>query len=114
MNDCIFCKIANNQIPASKVYEDDFTVAFKDLHPQAPVHVLVVPKEHYSGIHERPAEKTDIVKNVFAAVAAIVTQNGIIDKGYRLVVNFGPKAGQSVDHIHVHVLSGREMHWPPG
>mgnify|MGYP001577328559 CR=1 FL=1 len=114
MNDCIFCKIAKNQIPASKVYEDDFALAFKDLHPQAPMHVLVVPKEHFSGIHEIPPDKTDIIKKVFAAVTAIVSRDGIAENGYRLVVNFGPKAGQSVDHIHVHVLSGREMHWPPG
>jgi histidine triad (HIT) family protein len=114
MPDCLFCKIINKTIPSSKVREDVHTFAFNDINPQAPVHILVVPKEHYAGIHEVPKEKTDIINNLFKAVQAIVEEKGLIDNGYRLVVNFGAKAGQSVDHIHVHILSGREMHWPPG
>jgi histidine triad (HIT) family protein len=96
------------------VREDASTFAFNDINPQAPVHILVVPKEHYAGIHEVPVEKADIIKDLFGAVQAIVKEKELIDKGYRLVVNFGAKAGQSVDHIHVHILSGREMRWPPG
>jgi histidine triad (HIT) family protein len=114
MTDCLFCKIINNKIPSSKVREDAHTFAFNDINPQAPVHILVVPKEHFAGLHEVPAEKTALINDLFAAVQAIVEEKGLIDKGYRLVVNFGAKAGQSVDHIHVHILSGREMHWPPG
>ena len=94
--------------------EDDHIFAFNDINPQAPVHILVVPKVHYAGLHEVPKEETDVINNLFGAVQAIVKENGLIDKGYRLVVNFGAKAGQSVDHIHVHILSGRDMHWPPG
>jgi histidine triad (HIT) family protein len=114
VNDCIFCKIVGNQIPAKKIHEDEYTVAFNDLNPQAPVHILVIPKEHYSGIHEIPADKTDIVKRLFDAVTTVVKKNSLDVKGYRLIVNFGEKAGQSVPHIHVHILSGREMKWPPG
>jgi histidine triad (HIT) family protein len=114
MNDCIFCKIVNNQIPAAKVYEDEHTVAFNDLNPQAPTHILVIPKEHYSGIHEVPSDKMSIMEKLFRAVAAIVMKKGLDSKGYRLVVNSGEKAGQTVPHIHVHILSGRDMTWPPG
>jgi histidine triad (HIT) family protein len=114
MPECLFCKIINKTIPSSKVREDDHIFAFNDINPQAPVHILVVPKVHYAGLHEVPKEETDVINNLFGAVQAIVKENGLIDKGYRLVVNFGAKAGQSVDHIHVHILSGRDMHWPPG
>lgn len=114
MPDCLFCKIINKTIPSSKVREDAHTFAFNDINPQAPVHILVVPKEHYAGIHEIPQEKTDIINDLFKAVQVIVKDKGLLDKGYRLVVNFGEKAGQSVDHIHVHILSGRDMRWPPG
>jgi histidine triad (HIT) family protein len=114
MDDCIFCKIVKNQIPALKVFEDQNTMAFNDLHPQAPAHILVIPKEHYASLHEIPAEKSGIIEKLFTAVNEIVIKNGLIDKGYRLVVNFGEKAGQSVHHLHVHILSGRDMHWPPG
>jgi histidine triad (HIT) family protein len=114
MTECLFCKIINNKIPSSKVYEDAHTFAFNDINPQAPMHILVLPKEHYAGIHEIPPNKTDILKKLFEAVQKIVGEKALIEKGYRLVVNFGAKAGQSVDHIHVHILSGRDMHWPPG
>jgi histidine triad (HIT) family protein len=114
MNDCLFCKIVNNQIPATKIHEDEHTLAFKDIQPQAPVHLLVVPKEHVAAVHEYPAGKLDGLMKVFETVAAIVKKNGLDEKGYRLVINSGEKAGQSVNHLHVHILSGRQMHWPPG
>ena len=114
MNDCIFCKIAANQIPSTKVYEDEHTLAFSDLHPQAPVHILVIPKLHYAGIHEVPPQHADIYSQLLSVVATIVKEKNLIDKGYRLVVNFGEFAGQAVDHIHVHILGGRVMQWPPG
>ncbi len=114
MDDCLFCKIIKNQILATKVHEDEHTVAFKDIHPQAPVHILVIPREHVASVHEFPAGKTETVARVFEAVAAIVKKNGLDENGYRLVVNSGEKAGQTVHHLHVHLLSGREMRWPPG
>jgi histidine triad (HIT) family protein len=109
MNDCLFCKIVKNQLPATKVHEDEHTLAFKDIHPKAPVHLLVIPKEHFTGIHDVPLEKIDVITKVFKAVHSIVTKNNLIENGYRLVINAGEKAGQVVGHLHVHILSGREM-----
>ena len=108
--DCIFCKIANKEIPTEFVYEDEHVVAFRDLNPQAPVHVLVIPKEHYASINE----VTD--KEVFAHLMYGVqkTAEKLNIKEYRTVVNTGAAAGQTVFHIHVHVLSGRDFLWPPG
>jgi histidine triad (HIT) family protein len=114
MNDCLFCKIIKNQIPATKVHEDEHTIAFKDIQPQAPTHILVVPKEHVAAVHEYAPGKFNALTKVFEAVVAVVKKNKLDEKGYRLVVNSGEKAGQSVNHLHVHILSGREMHWPPG
>jgi histidine triad (HIT) family protein len=114
MNDCLFCKIVKNQIPATKLHEDEHTVAFKDIQPQAPVHILVIPKEHVSALHDLPPGKSETVANLFATVASVVRKTGLDQKGYRLVVNAGEKAGQSVPHLHVHILSGRDMRWPPG
>ncbi len=114
MNDCLFCKIVGNQIPAATVREDEYTLAFRDIQPQAPTHVLVIPKEHVAAVHEYGAGNFAPLTKVFEAVAAIVKEYGLDEKGYRLVVNSGEKAGQSVNHLHVHILSGRQMHWPPG
>jgi histidine triad (HIT) family protein len=114
MTDCLFCKIVKNQIPATKIHEDEHTIAFTDIQPQAPVHILVIPKEHISAVHEYTPGNFDALTKVFETVKAVVEENGLAEKGYRLVVNFGEKAGQSVPHLHVHILSGREMHWPPG
>ena len=114
MNDCLFCKIVKNQIPATKVHEDEHTVAFKDIHPQAPTHLLVIPKEHVAAVHEYQAGEFEALTKIFETVAAVVKNNGLDEKGYRLVVNSGEIAGQAVHHLHVHILSGREMHWPPG
>jgi histidine triad (HIT) family protein len=114
MGDCLFCKIVNNEIPATKIHEDEHTIAFKDIQPQAPVHILVIPKEHVAAVHEYPPGKFDVLIKVFETVTAIVKKNGLVEKGYRLVINSGEKAGQSVPHLHVHILSGRDMHWPPG
>ena len=114
MSDCLFCKIIAQQIPSSKVYEDDYTYAFNDINPQAPVHILLLPKVHFAGIHEVTSDKMHIISKLFDSVSVIVAQNGLAEKGYRLVVNFGEAAGQSVPHIHIHILSGREFGWPPG
>jgi histidine triad (HIT) family protein len=114
MSDCLFCKIVKNQIPATKLHEDEHTIAFKDIQPQAPVHILVIPKEHVVSVHEYAPGRFEVLTKVFEAVKAVVEKNGLAEKGYRLVVNSGENAGQAVPHLHVHILSGRKMSWPPG
>ena len=110
--DCIFCKIAWKKIESDLIYEDDKVVAFKDLNPQAPIHVLIVPREHYAEILEAPASITGhIFSNV---VPVLVDKFGLESTGFRLVVNTGKQGGQTVEHLHVHLLGGRDMTWPPG
>jgi len=113
MTDCIFCRIVSGEIPSKKVYEDDFTYAFEDLDPKAPTHVLVVPKKHIRGLKEASAEDAEIVGRCHLTAAEIARQRSI-ENGYRTVLNVGPGAGQSVFHMHVHLLGGRNLHWPPG
>ncbi len=110
MEDCIFCKIANKKIPTEPVYEDENTIAFNDLNPQAPVHVLVIPKKHYASLNELDDEKT--MAALLKAVKEVARKLGITD--YRTVINTGKEAGQEVFHIHFHVLAGRPLKWPPG
>lgn len=112
MNDCIFCKIISGEIPSKKVYEDDFCYAFYDLDPQAPTHFLVIPKQHISSALELTDKNEVLVGHCYVAIAKIARQLGICD--YRVVTNCGARAGQSVFHLHFHVLSGRDMTWPPG
>lgn len=111
--DCIFCKIARNEIPSKKLYEDDEIVAFNDLEPQAPVHVLIIPKAHISSANEIIAENSDIIGKIFMVAAKIAKEQGL-DKGYRIVNNCGEDGGQTVKHLHFHLLGGRKMHWPAG
>ena len=111
--DCIFCKIAYNEIPSEKLYEDDEMVAFNDLEPQAPVHVLIIPKAHISSANEITAENSDIIGKIFMVAAKIAKEQGL-DKGYRIVNNCGEDGGQTVHHLHFHLLGGRKMHWPAG
>ena len=113
MKDCLFCRIIAGEIPAKKVYEDEHTFAFEDINPQAPTHVLVVPKKHVVGLKEASAEEAEIVGLCHLAAARIARERGI-ENGYRTVLNVGPGAGQSVFHLHVHLLGGRDMKWPPG
>jgi len=113
MNDCIFCRIVKGEIPSKKVYEDDQTYAFEDLDPQAPTHVLIVPKKHIRGLKEAEAADAEVVGQCHLAAAKIARQRGIED-GYRTVLNVGPGSGQSVFHMHVHLLGGRKLSWPPG
>jgi len=113
MNDCLFCKIIAGEIPSKKVHEDEHTYAFEDLDPKAPTHVLVVPKKHIRGLKEVSEEDAEIIGRCHLAAAQIARQRRIED-GYRTVLNVGPKSGQSVFHLHVHLLGGRAMHWPPG
>ncbi len=109
---CLFCKIAAGRIPATIVYQDDRTVAFRDINPRAPTHVLVIPRVHVPNATE--AATAGVWDAVMTAAARVAEQENIHDRGYRLVVNHGPDAGQTVDHLHVHVLGGRAMAWPPG
>ena len=111
---CLFCKIVNKQIPVSPVYEDRNTVVIKDINPQAPVHLLVMPRRHFPGVHDVRGASTKVFEQLFKTITKVVEQEKLSGAGYRLVVNFGEKAGQSVPHIHVHILSGRSMQWPPG
>lgn len=111
--DCLFCKIVAGQIPADKLYEDDEVLAFRDISPQAPVHFLVIPKKHIVGPAFIEAEDELLIGKMLRAAAMIAADLGIGD-GYRLVFNNGADAGQTVFHLHLHILGGRHMHWPPG
>ncbi len=110
---CIFCRIARHEIDTDVVYEDDHLIAFRDLAPQAPVHILVIPKQHVAGVDDVRADHETALARVFPAAARIARDQGVAG-GYRLVVNTGESAGQSVFHLHVHLLGGRPMTWPPG
>lgn len=107
MEDCIFCKIAEGAIPTPRVYEDERIVAFKDLHPQAPVHVLIIPRAHFSGMNDEIP--TEVHAAMCAAAPKVAEIMGVADSGYRLIVNTGPNAGQTVHHLHMHLLGGAAM-----
>ena len=111
--DCLFCRILKGEIPAKKVYEDEHTFVFEDIDPKAPTHVLVVPKKHIRGLKEVSSEDAEIVGRCHLTAARVARERGIED-GYRTVLNVGPGAGQSVFHLHVHLLGGRDLKWPPG
>ena len=113
MSDCLFCRIIKGEMPARKVYEDDFTYAFEDINPQAPTHVLIVPKKHIRGLKEADAGDAEVIGRCHL-VAAQLARERSVENGYRTVLNVGPGAGQSVFHLHVHLLGGRSLHWPPG
>jgi histidine triad (HIT) family protein len=114
MADCLFCKIITREIPASIVYEDDHVLAFNDINPQAPTHVLVIPKRHVASLLEMTADEDQIVGELARRAAAIAQQRGIAAGGFRTVFNTNRDAGQTVFHIHLHLLGGRAMTWPPG
>ena len=112
MSDCLFCKIIAGDIPSKKVYEDESVYAFYDIDPQAPTHFLVIPKEHVASCGEITPENSGAVAKCFEAISKITKELGLTD--FRVVSNCGPQAGQTVFHLHFHVLSGRDMTWPPG
>jgi histidine triad (HIT) family protein len=114
MADCLFCKIVTRDVPASIVYEDDRVLAFNDINPQAPTHVLIVPKRHIASLNDLTPEDDQIVGELVRRAAAIADARGIAAGGYRVVFNTNRDAGQTVFHIHLHLLGGRAMHWPPG
>ncbi len=111
--DCIFCKIANGEIPAKKAYEDEKVLAFYDLEPQAPVHILIIPKEHISSCAEITEENSAVIAHIFEVAAKLGKELGL-DNGYRIVNNCGKDGGQTVHHIHFHFMGGREFGWPAG
>lgn len=114
MDDCLFCRVIDGKIPGAIVYEDEEMVAFKDINPQAPMHVLIVPRRHIASLNDLSVEDDALVGRMIRRAAALAKDNGHSDRGYRAVFNCNADAGQSVFHIHLHVLGGRPMKWPPG
>ncbi len=113
MQDCLFCKIANKEIPSEIVYEDDRVIAFKDIAPQAPIHIVVIPVEHFDSILNVPAGN-DIVSHIHFVINRLAIKYDLTQKGFRIVNNCGDDGGQSVKHLHFHLIAGRAMGWPPG
>ena len=119
VTDCLFCRMVAGEIPADVVHETDRTLAFRDINPQAPTHVLVIPKEHHATVGALAAADPELTAELIAAAHAVARREGLVSEdsaepGYRLVANTGPQAGQTVHHVHLHVLGGRHLNWPPG
>lgn len=114
MDGCIFCNIINGEIPSVKVYENEDVYAFNDISPVAPVHVLIIPKEHLASVNDLTEENVSLISKMYLAAVEIAKQLGVDQSGYRLITNCGEAAGQSVHHIHFHLLAGRDLAWPPG
>ena len=114
MADCFFCKIVAKEIPAKIAFEDPQTLAFHDIHPMAPVHLQIIPKQHIARVSELKPENAEVVARLVAVANRLAAETGIAEPGYRLVINCNPAAGQSVYHLHLHLLGGRSMSWPPG
>lgn len=114
MIDCLFCRIAQGEIPADIVYQDDAVVAFRDVDPKAPVHILVIPRKHITGFGDAAEGDEQLLGKLARTAAQVARKEGIADSGFRSVINSGPNAQQSVHHLHIHVLGGRLMTWPPG
>jgi len=112
--DCLFCRIAAGEIPSTKVYEDENLLAFRDIDPKAPTHILLIPKRHIASVNEIDDENVHIVSKAYLALKNIAVQEGISGTGYRIVVNTLKDGGQTVDHLHFHLLGGRSLSWPPG
>lgn len=114
MEDCIFCKIAKGQIPSHIIYEDDKVIAFNDANPQAPVHFLVIPKEHIESANDINNDNSNLIGHIFIVISKLVKELEIHEKGYRIINNCGEFGGQTVPHMHFHILAGRQLLWPPG
>jgi histidine triad (HIT) family protein len=114
MSECLFCKIATREIPATILYEDEHAVAFRDINPQAPVHVLVIPRRHLASLADVKSEDSALMGHLLWVCAEIARREGVEAEGYRVVLNTNRAAGQSVFHLHLHLLGGRQMAWPPG
>jgi histidine triad (HIT) family protein len=114
LKDCLFCKIANKEIPSDIIYEDDYVMAFKDINPEAPVHVLVIPKEHIESMNEIKGNNSDYVVKIFEIIPELAKKLDVSETGYRVVSNCGKDAMQTVGHLHFHLLGKRSLNWPPG
>ncbi len=114
MSDCIFCKIIDKKIPARIIYEDEHALAFEDVNPQAPVHTLVIPRKHIPTLLDIKEEDNNLIGHLVKVANKIANDKGIAERGFRVVTNCNPESGQTVYHIHLHILGGRQMHWPPG
>lgn len=113
-SECIFCRIAAGEVPAEIVWQDEQVVAFKDINPQAPVHVVIIPRKHVSSLAGTTSEDTQMLGAILGAAKTVATEQGVSESGYRVVTNCGPDALQTVQHLHFHVLGGRRLGWPPG
>jgi len=111
---CLFCKIVNKEIPAKTVYEDDEVLAFEDINPQAPIHILIIPKKHIATSLEIQDEDNALIGRLFQVANKLAKDNGVAERGFRTVVNCNSEAGQTVFHIHLHLIAGRALQWPPG
>jgi len=111
---CLFCRISKGELPAEIVYEADDLIAFRDIDPKAPTHILIIPRKHIASVNEIEEVDTEVVGRLYLTAKEIAKEEGIDESGYRLVINNGPAAGQSVDHIHLHLIGGRDLTWPPG
>ena len=111
---CIFCRLAKGLVRADIIFQDDAVIAFNDIHPQAPTHVLVIPRQHITTLWETDETHVTLLGRILLACNQVAQQQGVMDSGYRVVVNAGADAGQTVDHLHFHVLGGRKLQWPPG
>ena len=114
MTDCLFCRIVSGEIPADTVLQDDEIIAFRDINPQAPVHVLVIPRRHIASAADLGDDDAGLLGRIFGTIARVARDEGIVDNGFRVVTNVGRDGGQSVDHLHFHLLGGRRLGWPPG
>jgi len=114
MSDCIFCRIAAGEIPADIVYEDDLVVGFRDLSPQAPTHVLLIPRKHIATLNDLTPEDDAIIARLYTAAVQVAAREGLAERGYRTLINCNADGGQTVFHVHLHLMGGRQMSWPPG
>ncbi len=114
MENCLFCKIAQGEIPSEKVFEDETVLAFCDIDPQAPTHILIVPKRHYTSIMDIKAEDAGLLSHLFEVANKLAKEKGLEENGFRLVINTGKDGGQSVPHLHIHLMGGRAFGWPAG
>lgn len=112
--DCLFCKIIAGEIPSKKAYEDELVYAFHDIDPQAPVHILIIPKMHIKSVNEITSENSSVVAHIFEVAAMLAKENGLAEDGYRIVTNIGEAGGQTVKHLHFHLMGGRNFTWPAG
>lgn len=114
MQDCLFCRIIQKKVPAKIIHEDDEVLAFEDINPQGPVHILVIPKKHIPTSLDIKPEDHALVGKLFQVAGSVARERGIAERGFRMVVNTNPDSGQDVYHLHLHIIGGRRMHWPPG